>query len=113
MQCIVKATDLGVLEPAPKNALSETEIKQFRRTAELVSKSPWNLFEAAQYTPPPFIKRFLDRLDSGVFLFWTFNFSKTRLGMGHLSSHLKIHFGVSFLIAFYYKGGRGVLTWSL
>ena len=49
MHCIVKATDLGVLEPAAKNEFPQETISQFRKTADLVSREPWSLLEAQDY----------------------------------------------------------------
>ena len=45
----MKAADLGDLEPAAKNELGKEALREFRKTADLVSQEPWNLFEAQDY----------------------------------------------------------------
>lgn len=38
-----------LLAPAPLVKMSETEIKEFRKTAEGVAKEPWKLFKAQAF----------------------------------------------------------------
>ena len=39
----------GHLTPVPRNVLSKDAIKEYRKTAERVAKTPWNLMDAQRY----------------------------------------------------------------
>lgn len=43
---LLESLDPEKLQPSVSNALSETVLQEFRRTAESVSKAPWNLLKA-------------------------------------------------------------------